>query len=260
MSNHAFGTLEQQWRDLEACGIPLELPKFRVSADGGRSGSGLTIRRGRNVWRSEIRELKKGSFAYILPVFIRRDHPGKTIIRDCWISPPWMDTEIEWLEDPKEQDHPRWYSFPGDRERFFREGVVNHRVNCNLFHGDIREGLLLAVGVRPPEIFKNHDEITVTFTIMDQWDCEHSAKMQMRMNRLPARVKASPKPTRRQLLSKRDVIAQESSLVAPKFPLPGCGQEVEKTFRQQIETVERQLAKKGHRTGMVPVRIPVEKT
>lgn len=218
MSKHDFTALVQEWRDLEASGTPLEPLEHRVGADARISGSGLTIRRGRNAWRSEVRELKHGRFAYILPVFIRRDHPGKTIIRDCWISPPWMDNEIEWLEDPKEQDHRCWYSFPGDTEHFLRERVVNHRINCNLSRGDIREGLLLAVGVPPPETIKNRDEITVTFNILDQWDCEHSAKMQMRMNRLPARVEESRKPTRGPLLSRRDVIAPARSLKAPPNP------------------------------------------
>ena len=213
---HDFGALARQWRDLEAAGIPLEPLENRVGVDSRHSGSGLTIRAGRDCGRSEIRELKNGRFAYILPVFIRRDLPGKTVIRECWISPPWMDNNIELLEDPKyEEKHPGYYTFPGDTERFPREEVLNHRVNCNLSRGDIRKGLLLAVGSCPPETFKNYDKIVVTFTVMDQWDDEPFAKMQMRLNRFPARVKASNKCTRGPLFSRRDVIGPARSLKVP---------------------------------------------
>jgi len=179
-----------QWHALETAGIPLEPLEDRVGVDARSSGSGLTIRRGRDAWRSEIRELKHGRFAYILPIFIRRDHPGKTIIRDSWIEPPWLDTNVEWLEDPRDEGrHPAYYNFPGDTERFAREKVVNHRINCVLSRGNICEGLLLGVGLRPPEAFKNHQQIEITFGILDQWDCEPFAKLQMRMNRLPTRAK-----------------------------------------------------------------------
>jgi hypothetical protein len=190
MAIRDFGALARQWRDLEAAGIPLEPLENRVGVDARSSGSGLTIRRGRDAWRSEIRELKDGRFAYILPVFIRRDRPGKTIIRDSWIEPPWLDTNVEWLEDPRDEGrHPAWYNFPGDTERFAREKVVNHRINCVLSRGNICEGLLLGVGLRPPEAFNNHQQIEITFGILDQWDCEPLAKLQMRMNRRPTRAK-----------------------------------------------------------------------
>jgi hypothetical protein len=190
MAIRGFGALARQWRDLEAAGIPLEPLENRVGVDARSSGSGLTIRRGRDAWRSEIRELKDGRFAYILPVFIRRDRPGKTIIRDSWIEPPWLDTNVEWLEDPRDEGrHPAWYNFPGDTERFAREKVVNHRINCVLSRGNICEGLLLGVGLRPPEAFNNHQQIEITFGILDQWDCEPLAKLQMRMNRRPTRAK-----------------------------------------------------------------------
>jgi hypothetical protein len=220
MSIRDFGALARGWRDLEAAGVPLEPLENRVGIDTRNRGTALTIRAGRDVWQSEIRELKNGRFAYILPVFIRRNRPGKTIIRDCWISPPWMDTEIDWLEDPREKErHLAWYSLPGETERFFREKVLNHRVNCNLRRGDIREGLLLAVGSCPPETYKNQDNIAVTFTVMDQWDREHSARMQMRMNRRPARVEENSTCTRGPLLSRRDVIAPARSLKRPPKPV-----------------------------------------
>jgi hypothetical protein len=247
MLNRDFATVAQQWLDLDASGIPLEPLEYRVGVEARASGSGLTIRQGRDAWRNEIRELENGRFAYILPVFIRRDRPGKTIIRACWISPPWMETEFECLVDPREEgQHPGWYSFPGDTERFYRENVVNHRVMCNLPRGEIREGLLLAVGSRPPESWKNGDKITVTFTVMDQWDQEHRAKMQMRMNRRPARVETPHKPTRSPLLSVRDVITPgQRSLVRP-LPAPPNPKPMS---RKKNAEIVRRLKKEVNRLG-----------
>jgi hypothetical protein len=187
-----IGALAQQWHNLEEAGIPLE--PFENRAGIARSpGRILTIRSGSHrLGRSEIRELKDGRFGYILSVFVRRDSPGKTIIRDSWISPPWTDPTFEWLEDPKDLgQHPAWYTFPRDPERFARVEVLNHRIRCVLSRGDIREGLLLGVGCgRPPDMYKNNDKVPVALTMLDQWDFRHSEKLEMRMNRLPARAKA----------------------------------------------------------------------
>jgi hypothetical protein len=219
MANHDFRQLGTQWRELEASGIPLEPMEYRVGVDARSSGSGLTIRAGRDRWWSQIRELKDGSFAFILPVFVRRDRPGKTIIRDAWIGPPWIDPCIEWLEDPKGAGrHPAWYSFPGDTDQFARERVLNHRINCVLSCGDIREGLLLAVGSCPPETYKNDQQIEVTFEILDQWDCVYPTKLQMWMSRRSTRAKAISKSARSPLFSRRDAIAPARSLVAPPVP------------------------------------------
>ena len=134
------------------------LSRLKIGLVYARSPSGiLTIRsESHRLGGSEIRELKDGRFGYILRVFIRSDSPGKTIIRDSWISPPWADPTFEWLEDPKELgQHPAWYAFPRDTEQFARVEVINHRVRCVLSRGDIREGLLLGIGCgRPPDIYK----------------------------------------------------------------------------------------------------------
>ena len=219
VANQDIPKLVEQWGALEAVGIPLEPLENRVGLDARNSGTGLTIRLGRDRWRSEIREVKNGRFAFIVPVFIRRDRPGKTIIRDAWIGTPWPDTCIEALEDPAhEGKHPGYYNFlPYDTERFMREEVLNHRVKCVLARGGIREGLFLAVGSRPPDAFKDRTKIQVTFGVLDQWDCEHTAKLEMRMNRRPVHV-APILPNKRSRLARRDELTETDSLVAPREP------------------------------------------
>ena len=153
-----------------------------------------------------------------------------------------MDNTLELLEDPKyEGKHPGYYSFPGDTERFPREEVLNHRVNCNLLRGDIREGLLLAVGSCPPETYKNRDKITVTFTVLDQWDREPFAQMQMQLDRFPTRVKAIHKSTRGPLLSRPDVIGPARSLKAPPAPAPTA--EKREKDPQAMRRLKQQLAR-----------------
>src|SRR5579864_6192385 len=151
MANSDLAALTRDWTELEAADIPLESLENRIGIDTRKRGAGLTIRTGCDHQRSEIRELQDGRFAYILPVFVRRDHPGKTIILDCWISPPWLETDVRFVEDPNGGKHPGYYNLPHDTERFPRERVLNHRINCTLSRGEIRDGFLLAVGWRPPD-------------------------------------------------------------------------------------------------------------
>ena len=221
MSIRDFGALAQQWRDLEAAGIPLEPFENRVGIDPRRSGRVLTITtRPQYPGWSEIRELRNGRFVYILSVFVRRDAPGKTIIRESWISPPWEDPTFEWLEDPKCGKHPAWYAFPGDTEPFARVEVLNHRINCVLSRGDIREGLLLGVGGdRPPDMYKNFAMVPVTFTIVDQWNRRYSGKLQMQMIRCTARAKTIYKSKRVPIFSGPDTVAPRPSLIAPPGPV-----------------------------------------
>jgi hypothetical protein len=247
MKIHNLPKLVKDWGDLEAAGIPLEPLGNRIGIDPRNPGTGLTIRVGRDRWRNQICELKNGRFAYVLSIFVRRNDPGKTIIRECWISPPWVDTNIEWLEDPREEgQHPWWYKIPSDTEHFAREKVLNHRMHGGLSKGDIREGLLLAVGGCPPETYKDHDEVTVTFTIMDQWDCEHSATLQMRINRRPPRAKAITKRTRGPLLSRRDVIAPARSSIAPPVPTAESNKKNAEAIRSSLDKVNRFNSERKH--------------
>jgi len=217
MANRDVRQLVKDWIDLEAAGVPLEPPELRVGYDAQNSGAELTIKPGRDHWRAQIRELKGGRLAYILPIFVRRDRPGKTIIRDAWIAAPWPDT-VELIGDLKEGAKPAYYAFPGDAEIFQRDDVLNHRLHCVLARGDIREGLLLGLGSCLPDEFKDQSKIQVTFGILDQWDIEHSAKLEMKIRRLPPRAKPVITSTRGPLLSRRDILPSSSPLVAPHDP------------------------------------------
>jgi hypothetical protein len=247
MANRDFGALVQQWQDLEAADIPLEPIENRVGIDIRNRGAGLTIRAGRDRWNSEIRELKNGCFAYILPVFIRRDFSGKSIIRDSWIEAPWPSAPIDFLEDPKDEGrHPRYYKFPGDTEHFMREKVLNHRMACVLSRGDIREGLLLGVGLRPPETYKNHCKIEVRFCVLDQWDVVHDAKLQMQINRLPTRDKEIKKSKRGPLHSRPDPKPAATEYQGPLSPLTkGPVDRFDPDDPEQVRRLNEDLAKLG---------------
>lgn len=230
--------LVTHWTELEAAGIPLEPLENRVGAE--KPVEEVTIRLGRDRLRSEIRQLKNDRFAFIVPIFVRRNRPGKTIIRDVWIAAPWMDNCIEALDDPAyEGKHPGYYELPHDTERFPRELVVNHRITCSLARGDIREGLFLAIGLRPPDAFKDRAKIQVTFGLLDQWDCEHTAKLEMRMNRGPVHVAPILPNKRSRLFARRDELTETDSLVAPREPTGEGRKEVTEAHSGGHEELDR---------------------
>ena len=254
MSIRDFATLVQQWRDLEATGIPLAPLENRVGIDARSSGRVLTIRTGTNhPGRSEIRQLKDGRFGYILSVFVRRDRPGETRIRDSWVSPPWDDPTIEWLEDPRDVgQHPGWYTLPADTEQFGRVEVINHRINCVLSYGNFREGLLLGVGcVRPPDTYKNYDKVPVTFSLLDQWDQKHSAKLQMYMSRYPVRSEVYKRTTPRLFSGPPDIIAPRSSLIAPPSSTKEVSKKDAEAVRRAFEEVDRISSKRERARVMI---------
>jgi len=201
------------WDDLEKAGIPLELPEYRV---GLKSDAGLTIRQMELPYEEcEIRELGDGRVAYVLPVFMRRDRPGKTVVRQITLHAPWDDL-IEWLTEGEKRNR-GWYTF--DRnipQQYARHSVVNHRLRCTLAPGDMREGLLLGVGrVRPPENYRDGEIIPISLSVLDQWDAELSVTFEMRLNR--CRYLAKIARPRGPLLSKRDLI-KDCEAPVPRTP------------------------------------------
>jgi hypothetical protein len=245
VTNHDLGAIARRWHELEAAGIPLEPLEYRVGIDSSRAGRGLTIRGGYGNWKSEIRELKDGRFGYILPLFIRRDCPGKTIIRDIWIATPWPAGIIDLLEDPRDEGkHPRWYTLPGDTHRFFRESVLNHRFCRVLTPGSFCNGVLLGLGYRPPDVYKNHQLIEVTLGILDQWDNEIIRKFSMRLSWLAARPKQLLHGGRGPLLSRRDVPQYTDSWVASLVAMDEERKKAAEAARQQAAVGGKQLASK----------------
>jgi hypothetical protein len=186
MAIHRLGRLAQDWRELEESGTPLEPFEFRVGVNSNRE---VTIRQYETEYESGIRELRSGRIAYVISVFIRRNEPGKTTIRDFSLDVPW-DNSVEWLDEGTGRNR-KWYAFskqtyPPPHE-FARETVLNHRMKCTLSRGAFREGVLLAVGqVRPPEEYRHGGIIPITFTILDQWDRKLPAVFKLRLERCRA--------------------------------------------------------------------------
>lgn len=245
MANRDVPQLVTDWNILQAAGVPLEALECRVGIDAENSGKVLTVRAGRDRWRCEIRELKNGQFAFIVPLFIRRNRPGKTIIMDAWIGPSWPDTSIELLEDPRFEDkHPGYYNLPGDSERFFRDEVLNHRIiNSTLSRGDIRAGLLLAVGSRPPDLYKHHDVVAITVAVVDQWDAEHKVTLKARMYRRSAQTKVVTESTRGPLLSRRDVIVPTHPYAALRESVAEHRKKEAAAYREVMKDIARFQAK-----------------
>lgn len=212
MATHKTDRLVENWLELENAGIPLEPRKFRV---GAKPNAGLMIRQmPTDYCEAKIRELDDGRVAYVMPVFIRRDEPGKTIVRGCTLDVPW-DECVEWLDEDEKRNR-GWYAFSRDyppKHEYARDTVLNHRMRRILSCGDIREGFLLAVGkVYPPETYRDGEIIPIRFSILDQWDCHPSVTFQLPLVRnLLARklnrANQTPRAKRKPLFSCRDRIA-----------------------------------------------------
>src|ERR1700720_4567643 len=177
MATHRLGRLVGDWHELEDAGIPLEPMKNRV---GIKPNAGLTIRQMPTDYNEAVIREIEGRVAYVMPVFIRRDEPSRTIIRNCKLHVPW--DEVEWLEEDEKRNR-GWYAFSRGyppKHEYARDTVLNHRMKCILSLGDIREGLLLAVGkVPPPEMYRDGEIIPIRFSILDQWDCEPSVTFKL---------------------------------------------------------------------------------
>ena len=235
MPIHNLGRLMEGWRELEDAGIPLEPPTLRV---GAKPNAGLTIRQMPTGYNEAVIREIDGRVGYVLPVFIRRDEPGKTIIRDWTLHVPW-DGCVEWLDEDKKRNR-GWYTFSRDgvlNHQYARNSVLNHRMERILYRGDICEGLLLAVGkVRPPETYRNGEMIPIRFSILDQWDCEASVTFKLSLAR--GHYDQIPKSTRGPLLSKRDSI----EVCEPREPsTPLTGEE----FFQVVEECREAVAARG---------------
>ena len=106
MTTYRADQLMEGWHELEDADIPLEPLEFRI---GTKPNHGLTIRQmPTDYGEAMIRELKY-CVAYVIPVFIRRDEPGRTIIRDWTLHVPWDDS-VDWLVQEKKRNH-GWYTF-----------------------------------------------------------------------------------------------------------------------------------------------------
>jgi hypothetical protein len=219
MTNHRFRRLVEGWRELEDAGVPLEPLELRA----GSNGHGLTIRHEPHAYEAGyIREIRLGRIAYMLPVFIRRDGPGQTIIRNCTLQAPWDDS-IEWLEEDREKNA-GWYTFSEEtyprKHEYPRHMVLNHRMAGTLSRGCIREGVLLGVGRAPvPETYGSGDKIPITLKILDQWDCEPSATFNLQLTRCRTLAKETHKSARGPLFSSRDPVVVHNTLRALPAPV-----------------------------------------
>lgn len=231
--------MKKDWNALVAAGIPLEPLENRICDYAKAFATGLTLRPGSDLWRSRITEFKPFHFAYVLPVFVRCDGPGKKIICDAWIGTPWPDTNIQWLDDPREGKNPGYYGFPG--ERFPREEVLNHRIKCVLSRGDTRDGLLLAVGSAPPDEYKHRDKVNINLTLVEQWDHEHKLPMRVTLYRGAKGAKPiSSLCTRNSpLLSRRDVIPPPDPPRPARAPM--TEEEEAEFWRKFSEDYEKQV-------------------
>jgi hypothetical protein len=243
--------LIKEWLELQAAGISLAPLAERVGLDIRKTGAELLIRELHGYVPAEICELRSGCFGYVLPVFIRRDAPGKTILRNVGLSTPGAYTYIAPVDRPMcDRRYPDFYAFPGGTERFPLADVLNERItNRTLRRGECIEGLLLGLGGRPA-VDVVGDRIPITITLTDQSDGEHVKTLEVPIHFIPARKREAAERPRRDLLSKCDAIDPSSrSRKAPPAPKGLSDQEIVEMI-DRFDAEMKALAAKREREKM----------
>jgi hypothetical protein len=204
MCNQQDQKFKKQWAELEVLRVPLEPPEFRC-ASRVRGFAGELFVEGHDLACSRAIDLGNYLIAYLMDVRIINRLSGTVHILDSWLQLPWADSRFHWLPDPAEHVPPEEvYKFPSDSPLWYpRAMVLNHRLQQPLRRGGVREGLLLGLGSAPiPQDIRNGTEIEATLILVDQWDCSHSAKLELLVDRTASERKRV-RPKRERLFAHR---------------------------------------------------------
>jgi hypothetical protein len=233
-----YAALERRWADLERAGIPLESQEHRI---GARRDLAIAACRPEYGLAAEVRELRSGAFAYVVPVCIRRETRGTTLIREFWIAPPFAGA-VDLLDNSRIETRKGrpYYRFPGDSARFYTGNVLNQRIDHRLTpnHPPLN-GAVLGIGSPIPEPYSNHKVIDITLGVVDQHGSELSTTLPLALHRLRAPLKGAKHSRRAPLLSRRDRIVPGNPLVAPRFEPLGSQEDVEKDVARFVAAMEQ---------------------
>jgi hypothetical protein len=108
----------------------------------------------------------------------------------------------------------------------------------------------LAVGSRPPDLYKHHDVVAITVAVVDQWDAEHKVILKARMYRRSAQTKVVTESTRGPLLSRRDVIAPTHPYAALRESVAEHRKKEAAAYREVIKDIARFQAKQSAKNAV----------
>ena len=149
-------------REMDAVGIPVDLSVAELDVEIEQVGG---------VHDTMVFDLRDGRAGYVIDLIITNQMSRPVRCRDIELRPPWVDSEFEWLRDPREMGgDPYNYRFPGKAAlELPRDLALNHV----LLGGGIlkpggcpRQGWLLGIGSPMPENLRHGAWVEITLAII----------------------------------------------------------------------------------------------
>jgi hypothetical protein len=125
----------------------------------------------------------------------------KLILQGFELSSPAWPLNAYILDDPTVSNSACEFYHLLDGEKFYREEILNHRVEGEgrLGRGDVMEGLLLAESFDPvPSKYTDHTFMPLCLSIANQFDEVHKSTFGIQVERIPPRIQ--PRAERRSTL------------------------------------------------------------
>jgi hypothetical protein len=183
-------------REMAEVGIPLDLsvaePDVEIEQVGG-------------IYTTMVFDLPGGLAGYVIDLIITNQTSRPIRCRYIELRPPWVDSEFEWLPDPREMGGDSHnYHFPGKGALdLLRDQVLNHV----LLGGGIlkpggcpRQGLLLGIGSPMPENLRHGAWVDITLTIIAYDHNEYSETITLWVDRSTKREQKSSRKVPRESL------------------------------------------------------------
>jgi hypothetical protein len=183
-------------REMDAVGIPVDLSVAEIDVEIEQVGG---------VHDTMVFDLRDGRAGYVIDTIITNQMSRPVRCRDIELRPPWVDSEFEWLRDPREMGgDPYNYRFPGKAAlELPRDQVLNHV----LLGGGIlkpggcpRQGLLLGIGSPIPENWRHGAWVDITLAIIAYDHNEYPETITLWVDRLAKLEQKSSRKVPRQSL------------------------------------------------------------
>ena len=200
-------------REMAAAGIPVDFPVAELEVE-----IEVEIEQVGAVCDTMVFDLPDRRAGYMIDLVIINQTSRPIPFRDVELRPPWPNSEIQWLPDPKDMGRsPSIYRFPGKGAlELPRDVVMNHILFRRqiLRPGYPVQGFLVGIGNPKPEklllggllecrlaiVGYDHPEYvqTISLTVDPVWKCEREPSRERSTESLFARERpqnlGSPKP------------------------------------------------------------------
>jgi hypothetical protein len=156
------------------------------------------------VCATSVFDLWDGRAGYIIDLIVTNQMSRPFSCRDIELRTPWVDSQFEWLPDPREMGNdPHNYRFPGKAAlELSRDLVLNHVLLGGgiLKPGCPKRGWLLAIGGPMPADLRHGQSVAMTLAIIAHDHAEYSATINLWVERAAKLTRKSATKVRRESL------------------------------------------------------------